>query len=297
MSMTSTLSEAVQHFSEKAREKNIELVCEIDGHVSPVFADSKRIQQVLWNLVANAIRFTDSGGKIKLRSYDNENDVVTVVEDTGIGISNDLQKQVFNKFYQIRRQAGPGSKGSGLGLAICNGIISVHGGSIWVESQAGKGSKFYFSLPKTDPFIVLYKHMSAQAERGVNQFALMISNFDVPIEKREQLKGAVTNIINEILSESDHFMILGEDLAIQTETFETVFVVNEAVPGHIESIRKKIKKIVTNNLTNYCKPMPIVPMFGIGYYPADSKEVKELEKAARRNCSEMFGTSCQDSEA
>ena len=156
MNMISVVTGAVKEFAKEARAKDIELVCEIDGHISPVCADSQRIRQVLWNLVSNAIHFTGEGGKVTLRSYDSGNNVVTVVEDTGIGISESLQKQVFNKFYHIRRQAGPGSKGSGLGLAICSGIVAVHGGSIWVESQEGKGSKFFFSLPKTDPFVVLY---------------------------------------------------------------------------------------------------------------------------------------------
>jgi signal transduction histidine kinase len=291
MNIVSIVSEAVKEFSAQAKSKNIELVCEIDGHISPVYADSQRIQQVMWNLVGNAIRFTGKGGRVTLRSYDSGNDVITVVEDTGIGISPSLQKQVFNKFYQIRRQAGPGSKGSGLGLAICSGIIAVHGGSIWVESEEGKGSKFYFSLPKTDPFVVLYKQLSALSEcsqKTGSEFGLLIANFDVPHEQRDQLVPVVGSLINEILSESDHFLKAGKDLAIQTEDFEVVLVVEVSSEQEVETVKGRIEKIVDNKLRKYCNDLPIVPMLGIGFYPTDSDEVKELEKIARRQSREML---------
>ena len=291
MNIMSVVTDAVKEFAEEARAKDIELVCEINGHISPVYADAQRIQQVLWNLVGNAIRFTDDGGKVTLRSYDSGDNVVTVVEDTGVGISENLQKQVFNKFYQIRRQAGPGSKGSGLGLAICSGIVAVHGGSIWVESEEGKGSKFSFSLPKTDPFVVLYKHLGAlseQAHRSGSEFGLMIVNFDVPHEKTVEIAPVVGSVINEILTESHHFLKSGKDLAIQTEDLEVMLVVNGSLTEKVEQVKGKIEKIVSNKLRNYCKELPIVPMLGIGLYPGDSNDVKELEKVARRHWREMF---------
>lgn len=291
MNIISIVTEVVKEFAEDARAKDIELVCEIDGHISPVYADSQRIQQVLWNLVSNAIRFTGQGGRVTLRSYDSGNDVVTVIEDTGEGISESLQKEVFNKFYQIRRQAGPGSKGSGLGLAICSGIMAVHGGSIWVESDVEKGSKFYFSLPKTDPFVVLYKHLGALSDqycRSGSEFGLMIVNFDVPHEKTAEMVPIVGSLINEILTESHRFLKSGKDLAIQTEDLEVVLVINGSLTEQVEVVRQKVEKIVANKLRKYCKEHPIVPMLGIGIYPADSDEVKELEKVARRKWREMF---------
>lgn len=291
MNIMSVVADAVKEFAEEARAKDIELVCEINGHISPVYADSQRIQQVLWNLVSNAIRFTGNGGKVTLRSYDSGDNVVTIVEDTGVGISENLQKQVFNKFYQIRRQAGPGSKGSGLGLAICSGIVAVHGGCIWVESDEGKGSEFSFSLPKTDPFVVLYKHLGAlseQARRNGSEFGLMIVNFDVPHEKIVEIAPVVGSVINEILTESHHFLKSGKDLAIQTEDLEVMLVVNGSLTEKVEQVKGKIEKIVSNKLRNYCKELPIVPMLGIGLYPSDSNDVKELEKVARRHWREMF---------
>jgi signal transduction histidine kinase len=291
LNIVGIVSDVIKSFADEARGKNIELMCEIDRHVSSVYADSQRISQVLWNLVSNAIKFTDQGGKVCIRSYDNDNDVVTMVEDTGIGISGDLQKQIFNKFYQISRLAGPGYNGSGLGLAICDGIIAVHGGSIWVESEEGKGSKFYFSLPKTNPFIVVRKHLNALARRRHSkggEFGLIIVNFDVPNEQRAQLRQVVSMLVNEILTGSDHFMTDSEDLAIRTEDFEMAFVVGDAQKRHIETVKDEIEKITQNKLRKNCGEVPILPMLGIAVYPRDSQDVAELEQIARHKLSRMF---------
>jgi len=291
MNIVGIAGDVTKSFADKARGKNIELMCEIDRHVSPVYADSRRIRQVLWNLVSNAIKFTDQGGKVCVRSYDNDDDVVTMVEDTGIGISDDLQKQIFNKFYQISRQAGPGYNGSGLGLAICDGIVAVHGGSIWVESEEGKGSKFYFSLPKTNPFIVLRKHLDALTRHSSSkgdEFGLIIANFDVPNEQREQLKHVVSLLVNEILTCSDHFLTGSEDLAIRTEDFEMAFVVGDTQKRRIETVKEEIEKITQNKLRKNCGEVPILPMLGIAVYPRDSRDVAELEQIARHKLSRMF---------
>ncbi len=291
MNIVSVVSDVIQQSADQAGARDIEVTCEISGHISPVYADPQRIGQVLLQLISNAIKFTDSQGRVTVRSYDSGDDVVTMVEDTGVGIEAELQKQIFSKFFQIRRQVGPGSKGSGLGLAICNGIIAVHGGSIWVESRKGQGSRFYFSLPKTNPFIVLYKHLSALAGRmggEGNDFALMILGFDVPHEQSSSLKHEVGSIINELLAESDHFLANAKDLAIQTEDFEIVFVVEKVGEQRVETVRHRIQKIVGNRLRKNCGGSPILPMLGVGVYPADAVEARDLEEVARRKVGKLF---------
>jgi len=286
MNIVSVVSKVMDFFAKEAAAKDVELICEIKGHISPVFADPSRVSQVLKKLISNAINFTDPGGKIKIYSFDSGDDVVTVVEDTGRGISPDMQRQIFNKFYQIRRQSGPGYNGSGLGLSICEGVIAAHGGSIWVESEEQKGSKFYFSLPKTDPFIVLYKHQGILAKKArhmVDEFAMFIVNIDVPSDQRDQLKPKVSSLINKILTESDQIMTESDDLAIKTEDFEIVFVVSGTRKGHIESAKVEIPKIIRNCFGKDCGDHPIMPMLGMAVYPGDTYEFESLEKIARSN--------------
>ena len=290
MNIVSVVSETIHEFSAVTAQQGVALTCEVDSHISPVYADPQRIQQVLFNLISNAIRFTERGGKVAVRTYDWGEKVVVAVQDSGIGIEPELQKQIFSKFYQIRRQAGAGSKGSGLGLAICNGIIAVHGGAIWVESEKGKGSKFFFSLPKSDPFVVLYKHLHAMSEaasRTSGNFALLIVGFDIPHEQHEKLKPVYGSIIKELLTESDHFLTGKRDLVIQTEDSEIAFVVDEAGQEQIENVKRRIEKIVINALRKNCNRLPIVPMLGIAVYPTDATEVRDMEKSARRQMTEI----------
>jgi signal transduction histidine kinase len=113
----------------------------------PVEADPFRLQQVLANLVGNAIKYTPANGRIWIRASRQPDAVVVGVTDTGIGISPADLPQVFDKFYRCHNPQAIEQDGSGLGLAIVKSIIAEHGGKVWVESTLGKGSTFYFSLP------------------------------------------------------------------------------------------------------------------------------------------------------
>ena len=291
MNIREVTSNAIETFRHEVSDKKIELVCEREGHISPVYADSERIYQVACKLVSNALKFTSPGGRISIESYDSGDNVVTVVEDNGVGISPNQQKEIFNKFYQVSREVGPGFQGSGLGLAICNGLIAVHGGSIWVQSSEGEGSKFFFSLPKTDPFIVLYKHMGSLAERASQvggKYALVITGFDVPHEQRESLKGTVGSMISEVLAESESFMLNNNDLAIQTEDFETVFVISDDCEKQVGVVKSRLEKIINNRMAKECSHAPIIPMFGSAVFPVDSDIVRKLEQIARGRISKMF---------
>jgi two-component system KDP operon response regulator KdpE len=109
-----------------------------------VRADPARLQQVLTNLLDNALKFTPPGGNIKLGAKLKDNEVVIEVRDTGRGISKEEQTSLFQP---LRRPKGEASEGLGLGLALCKMLVELHGGKIWVKSSVGRGSTFGFSLP------------------------------------------------------------------------------------------------------------------------------------------------------
>jgi signal transduction histidine kinase len=110
-----------------------------------VRVDPDRIREVIANLVGNAINFTPHG-HVHLRAYGEDGVITVAVEDTGVGISSQSQKQLFKKFSQVE-VAAPFKKGSGLGLYISKMLINEFGGEIWVKSKVGKGTTFSFSLP------------------------------------------------------------------------------------------------------------------------------------------------------
>lgn len=139
-------------------EKNLTLSLEIAPDLPYVFADKDRIQQVLTNLLGNAIKFSSSGGRIAIRAEsfmskrfgENTPWVKVCVSDQGVGIDPKDHEFIFDKFSQIAGDTlSDRPKGTGLGLPICREIVSHYGGNIWVESEKGKGANFYFTLPGT----------------------------------------------------------------------------------------------------------------------------------------------------
>jgi len=113
-------------------------------------ADPDRIQQVLRNLLDNAVKYSPDGGLIVTRGEVTESEVVVSVADQGVGISPEHLNRLFDKFFRVESGLGRHVVGSGLGLPISRTIIEAHGGRIWAESQVGQGSTFYFTLPLED---------------------------------------------------------------------------------------------------------------------------------------------------
>ncbi|MBM2832018.1 MAG: hypothetical protein HW414_1070 [Dehalococcoidia bacterium] len=112
-----------------------------------VEADVRCMEQVLQNLVQNAIKYSPEGSEIVIAGEVEDGRVVVSVSDQGIGVSPEHQDKVFERFYRVNSPETRGVPGSGLGLSITKGHVEAHGGRVWLESAAGKGSKFYFSLP------------------------------------------------------------------------------------------------------------------------------------------------------
>jgi len=111
-----------------------------------ISADPDRLEQVLINLIHNAIKFTPPGGEIRLELAEREQDVVFSVRDSGVGIPAEDLQRIFERFYKVDRARA--TSGTGLGLSISRHLVEAHGGQIWAESQPGQGSQFHFSIPK-----------------------------------------------------------------------------------------------------------------------------------------------------
>jgi PAS domain S-box-containing protein len=127
-----------------AANASIALRLDAPEELSPIVGDRDRLLQVFENLVGNAIKFTPPGGSITLGATARPGEVLFRVEDTGVGMSPESLARVFERFWQEGRAE---RHGAGLGLAICKGIVEAHGGRIWAESQPGRGTTFYFTVP------------------------------------------------------------------------------------------------------------------------------------------------------
>jgi signal transduction histidine kinase len=150
VSLQSIMDEIRLTLRSMALEKKISVTVDIDADLPRLSADPVRVRQVLLNLLDNALKFTPEGGAIKVRGGVFERDpqfVCVSVTDTGTGISPEGQKNLFQRLLQEDNVGAASRKGLGLGLYICKEIISRHHGNIWVDSQPGRGTTFYFTLP------------------------------------------------------------------------------------------------------------------------------------------------------
>jgi len=180
-------------FTKLAQEKNITLKYSYPKEPVNVFIDADRINQVISNLINNAIKFTADRGKIKVEVKVLDTKVRVAVMDDGIGISKLNLASVFNKFVQVSKIPLTENKGVGLGLAITKHLVEKHKGEIWVESKIGVGSKFYFTLPRYHTLDILGKDIkdkiSSLMKRGVsvNFVSLFILNY-AEFRRRLQIK-------------------------------------------------------------------------------------------------------------
>jgi signal transduction histidine kinase/PAS domain-containing protein len=141
------LMEAAEMLRPLAAAEGLELSVDMRSELPLVAADAHRTQQVLSNLVGNAIKFTPKGGRITLRGLAVEQHVRFAVSDTGPGIPAEQLPHIFGQFWQGKRAD---RRGIGLGLGIAKGIVEAHEGTIWAESTVGQGTTFYFTLPVTE---------------------------------------------------------------------------------------------------------------------------------------------------
>lgn len=144
-SLHSLLANAAELVQPLATESNQRLSFNLNAELPFLKIDSDMILRVVTNLMENAVKYTPAGGVIKLSAEVVNNSVQISVSDSGPGIPQHMQRQIFDKFSRVRYHNVP--KGVGLGLAFCRLAVEAHGGRIWVESEPGKGSNFMFSLP------------------------------------------------------------------------------------------------------------------------------------------------------
>ncbi len=138
---------SVQPVKLQFNDKRVELEVYSDDIIPEFIADSQQLSWVISNLVTNALRFTDPGGRVTVNATTDGDDLIVSVQDTGCGIEPEEMDKVFDKFVQLHDTSNPSPGSVGLGLSIAKEIVELYGGRIWVESRVGSGSVFTFSIP------------------------------------------------------------------------------------------------------------------------------------------------------
>jgi len=147
--LPAALRNAMTLVRERAQNHGIALDLKLDSQVGEIYADERKVKQIVVNLLSNAVKFTPDGGRVEVDARPNGNSIQVSVRDTGVGIAEKDQEAVFEEFRQVGGDYATKQEGTGLGLALTRRFVELHGGKISLESEPGKGSTFTFTLPLT----------------------------------------------------------------------------------------------------------------------------------------------------
>lgn len=268
---------------EMAKEKNLTLSAKIEDNFADIYADPRRLEQVLTNLVSNAIKFTPEGGIVDIRTQvtdaENINPVdmfkdemsklkgkylQVCVKDNGIGISQENLSRVFDKFAQIENSLSRKIGGSGLGLPIARQLLEAHNGSIWCNSKPEKGSSFYFVLPVSDEqtkFMLDFKQNLQKAKANNSSLALIKIKTEPAL-----LNDLKKNIVNETY--------LNNSLEkIEEKLTSLTMVVPDGDKFSASFLKKKLQGCIKEKKDLY--PNCVI-MYSYGIYPEDATDEIEL---------------------
>jgi signal transduction histidine kinase len=151
VSILETLESGLTMHHARATRNDITLNLSIEPDVGVVRADERKIRQVVFNLLSNAMKFTPSGGRVDVSARRHDGVVEIAVADTGVGISPADQERIFEEFQQASGPAAGSTEGTGLGLTLSKRFVELHGGRLWVQSELGAGTTFRFTLPAQAP--------------------------------------------------------------------------------------------------------------------------------------------------
>jgi signal transduction histidine kinase len=153
MVVADVLENGLTMVRERAVRHGIRLALSVEPAVGSIQADERKVKQIVYNLLANAVKFTPDGGRVEVTAYQVDGWAEVVVSDTGIGIAPEDQERIFGEFEQVARRSAQAPEGTGLGLALSRRFVELHGGRLWVESQLQVGSRFSFTLPSAQPVV------------------------------------------------------------------------------------------------------------------------------------------------
>jgi signal transduction histidine kinase len=143
VSLPIIIGETVREVQKRSPKHDITI--QIPQNLPVVHGDSVRLQHIIKNLLDNAVKYSPQGGPIRVFVKNEKDDLVIAVSDTGIGISKADQDKLFKAHERVGNKTA--FKGTGIGLLVCRKLVETHGGKIWVESELGKGSTFFFTIP------------------------------------------------------------------------------------------------------------------------------------------------------
>jgi signal transduction histidine kinase/GGDEF domain-containing protein len=288
VALKSFIELTVSSLRPQADGKSIAIEVEVPEDLPAAFTDKDKIEQVLVNLIGNAIKFTPERGKIfvmaKAFSEEREggivNKIAVSVKDTGIGIPAEHLNSVFEKFHQVEDSLHRATGGTGLGLAITKGLVEAHQGKIWVESEVGKGSIFNFTLPvsegeRREPhFRFILDREFHRAQKNDLPLSLFL------IELANQKKEIEDDLLKQLEMRVRQCLCRKGDILLRRRQEKILVALCEADLKGVQAIRQRMEEDVQKNpIKGFDGPLTI--KIGVATFPEEALSKKELFRKAK----------------
>ncbi|GET25163.1 ATP-binding protein [Prolixibacter sp. NT017] len=271
--LCSIIIDSLDILAEPAQAKEIEITCAIPNNLE-VFADVNVVQTIIRNLVSNAIKFTPRGGKVDIAAQVLPDRFIEVsVADTGIGMDREMLDKLFRLDGKVNREGTEGETSTGLGLILCKEFIEKQGGKLWVESEVGKGSVFYFTLPFGEE----------SEKRNLGENGAIVSepddedgNLKVLIVEDDETSELIISIAAKMFGNEIALAKTGEDAVIITRGNPDIdlILMDVQIPG-LDGYE------TTRQIREFNKDVVIIALTGFGF-------TGEREKAIQAGCNDYF---------
>ncbi|MGA2678681.1 MAG: PAS domain S-box protein [Sedimentisphaerales bacterium] len=275
------IAETVNEYSQQAGKKHINLSCQLPAHPVILYADADRIKEVISNLLSNSLKFTPQGGSIDVGCEDRNDEVFIFVKDTGRGVAKNDIPRMFEKFTQFDRKMGPGEKGTGLGLAICKGLVNLHNGKIWAESDTGSGMKISFTIPHLSAEDIFTESadnaVKSSLKAGGEAAVILISTKPIiqmdPTQIQTILKDISVVLEQNLRQNTDNIIIQG--------TKEVLVVLENCDTNEAAAVCQRLTQAIECHLTDKNLSSKLDLLTGYAAYPDDGQTGRSLIEKAR----------------
>jgi PAS domain S-box-containing protein len=275
------IAETVIEYSPLAEERHINLSCQLPVHPVILYADADRIKEIIVNLLSNSIKFTPQGGSINVCCEDRNDDVLIFVKDTGRGVAKNDVPRMFEKFMQFNRKVGPGEKGTGLGLAICKGLVTLHNGKIWAESDTGSGMKISFTIPRLSAEHIFTESVDnavkSSLKTGGGATVILVSTKPLIQMDSPQMQ-AVLKDISEVLERNLRRNALN---TVIQGTNEVLVVLGNCDIAGAASVCQRLTQAIEGHLADKDLGSKLNLLIGYAVYPDDGQAGQSLIEKAR----------------
>jgi signal transduction histidine kinase len=285
LDLRSSIEFILSSLKPQADGKSIQLNMKIPEKLPSVYGDREKVEQILTNLVGNAIKFTSEGGEISISAkfFENEGNIDMValsVKDSGIGIPEDQLDRIFEKFHQVEDSLRRSITGTGLGLAITKGLVEAHHGRIWVESEIGKGSTFTFTLPvsKGEKRDIHFRFILDREFRRAQKNSCPLTLFLIEVmDERAEVKNTLLDPLEEKVKQC---LWRNSDITLRREHEKILAAICEADLKGAQAIHQRIEEKVLKHLMKGFDPPPVIKV-GAATYPEEALSEKELFRIAQ----------------